>query len=96
MAGCVQATCPVCRAVVAYDVETLAAAPPPLDVQQADHFTPSAELRSLQQQMAALYLRQKQRGGIIQAQDNSVLLLTVSPHVFTWGGRFEFGTERDI
>uniref|UniRef100_A0A1B6LZM1 RWD domain-containing protein n=1 Tax=Graphocephala atropunctata TaxID=36148 RepID=A0A1B6LZM1_9HEMI len=70
-----QATCPVCRAEVAYDVESLGAAPPPLDLLQAENFTPSAELRRLQQQMAALYLRQKQRGGIIQ-QDSTVLLLT--------------------
>ncbi|XP_046681334.1 uncharacterized protein LOC124368104 [Homalodisca vitripennis] len=70
-----QATCPVCRAEVVYDVESLGTAPPPLDLLQADNFTPSAELRRLQQQMAALYLRQKQRGGIIQ-QDSAVLLLT--------------------
>lgn len=67
----------MCRAPVTYDVDSLAAAPPPLDLVQADNFTPSAELRCLQQQMAALFLYQKQRGGIIQ-QDSSVLLLTVS------------------
>ncbi|XP_054288802.1 E3 ubiquitin-protein ligase RNF25 isoform X2 [Macrosteles quadrilineatus] len=70
-----QATCPVCRAPVSYDVETLDSAPPPLDVLQADNFKPSPELRRLQQQMAALYVRQQQRGGIIQP-DNSVILLT--------------------
>lgn len=67
----------MCRAPVDYEVDSLAAAPPPLDLVQADNFKPSAELRCLQQQMAALFLRQKQRGGIIQ-QDSSVLLLTVS------------------
>lgn len=61
---------------MSYDVDALAAAPAPQELLQADNFTPTAELRRLQQQMAALYLHQKQRGGIIQ-QDSAVLLLTV-------------------
>lgn len=64
-----------------YNADTLAAAPPPLDLPKADSFKPSAELRRLQEQMAALFLRQQQRGGIIQP-DSTVLLLTVS-HICT-------------
>ncbi|KAL1140869.1 hypothetical protein AAG570_000797 [Ranatra chinensis] len=72
-----QAVCPVCRAAISYDVETLRTAPPPQEVSEAPRtFQPTPELRMLQQKMSALYLYQRSRGGIIQ-QDNRTLLLTV-------------------
>ncbi|BES95504.1 RWD [Nesidiocoris tenuis] len=71
-----QAVCPICRAPINYDVETLKSALPPQELEEAPRtFQPTPELRILQERMAALYLRQRSRGGIIQ-EDNKTLLLT--------------------
>ncbi|XP_067011175.1 E3 ubiquitin-protein ligase RNF25 [Anabrus simplex] len=73
-----QVLCPVCREVIACDLEELKSAPQPLDVENARHFELSDELRSLQEQMAALFSYQKQRGGIIdlEAEESKLVLVT--------------------
>ncbi|XP_039291950.1 E3 ubiquitin-protein ligase RNF25 [Nilaparvata lugens] len=74
-----QAVCPVCRAPITYAAGDLSGAAPPQEVEEAPRkFEPTAELRRLQKDMAALYLRQKQQGGIIVEQDNTITLVTVS------------------
>lgn len=70
-----QAICPVCRESINCDVESLWSAPPPIDVEAATDFSVTAELRELQKQMAALYLRQQQRGGIIDLEAEGVKML---------------------
>uniref|UniRef100_A0A0A9YWV5 E3 ubiquitin-protein ligase RNF25 n=1 Tax=Lygus hesperus TaxID=30085 RepID=A0A0A9YWV5_LYGHE len=71
-----QALCPICRAPINYDVETLRTADPPQELEEAPRtFQPTPELRLLQERMEALYLRQRSKGGIIQ-EDNKTLLLT--------------------
>lgn len=73
-----KAICPVCRESISCDVESLWSAPPPIDVEAATDFSVTAELRELQKQMAALFLRQQQRGGIIdlEAEDIKMLVRT--------------------
>lgn len=72
-----QVVCPVCREAIECDADELSHAPPPLEVEKAaPRFEVTHELRNLQQSMAKLYLRQKQRGGIIDPErDDSKLLL---------------------
>ncbi|EZA62201.1 E3 ubiquitin-protein ligase RNF25 [Ooceraea biroi] len=70
-----QAICPVCRESISCDVESLWSAPPPIDVEAATDFSVTTELRELQKQMAALYLRQQQRGGIIDLEAEGVKML---------------------
>lgn len=70
-----QAICPVCRESINCDVESLWSAPPPIDVEAATDFSVTAELRELQKRMADLYLRQQQRGGIIDLEAEGVKML---------------------
>lgn len=70
-----QAICPVCRESINCDVESLWSAPPPIDVEAATDFSVTAELRELQKHMAALYLRQQQRGGIIDLEAEGIKML---------------------
>lgn len=70
-----QAICPVCRESIDCDVESLCSAPPPIDVEAATDFSVTAELRELQKQMAALFLRQQQKGGIIDLEAEGVKTL---------------------
>lgn len=70
-----QAICPVCRESINCDVESLWSAPPPIDVEAAIDFSVTAELRELQKQMAALFLRQQRRGGIIDLEAEGVKTL---------------------
>ncbi|KAF3423180.1 hypothetical protein E2986_02937 [Frieseomelitta varia] len=70
-----QAICPVCRESINCDVESLWSAPPPIDVEAAIDFSVTTELRELQKQMAALFLRQQQRGGIIDLEAEGVKTL---------------------
>lgn len=70
-----QAICPVCRESINCDVESLWSAPPPIDVEAATDFSVTAELKELQDQMATLFLRQQQRGGIIDLEAEGVKTL---------------------
>ena len=56
-------------------METLYTAPPPIDVEAATEFSVTAELQELQRKMAALYLYQKNRGGIIDLEAEGVKML---------------------
>ena len=69
--------CPVCREPIKCDVETLSKAPLPLAVQSAAIMEPDDKLRELQEYMSALYVHQKEKGGIIdpEAADSKVLLV---------------------
>jgi len=70
-----QAVCPVCRAPIDYDVPTLKLAPQPQELAEAPpHFVATPELRTLQEKMAALYLHQQSKGGIIQEENRTILL----------------------
>lgn len=73
-----QPLCPVCREPITCDVESLRQAPPPLDLENARQFEVTAELRALQAKMAALFLHQQSRGGIIdvEAEESKLLVLT--------------------
>ncbi|KAF0299061.1 E3 ubiquitin-protein ligase RNF25 [Amphibalanus amphitrite] len=70
--------CPVCREPIGYDLEALRAAPPPELAALAAGFRATDELRSLQRRMAALFLQQQQRGGLIdlEQEKNKYLLVT--------------------
>ncbi|XP_017891169.1 E3 ubiquitin-protein ligase RNF25 isoform X2 [Ceratina calcarata] len=70
-----QAICPVCRESINCDVDSLWSAPPPVDVEAATDFSVTTELRELQKQMAALFLRQQQKGGIIDLEAEGVKTL---------------------
>ncbi|XP_063972103.1 E3 ubiquitin-protein ligase RNF25 [Diachasmimorpha longicaudata] len=77
-AAAFQAICPVCRESINCDVKSLCSAAPPIDVETATEFSVTAELRELQRQMSVLFLRQQQRGGIIdpEAEGTKMLLRT--------------------
>lgn len=66
-AAAYQATCPVCREPIDGDVEPLRNAEPPAGLATAPPFERTPELKQLQARMEALYVRQRQRGGIIEA-----------------------------
>lgn len=70
-----QAICPVCRESINCDVESLWSAPPPIDVEAATDFSVTAELKELQKRMATLFLRQQQKGGIIDLEAEGVKML---------------------
>lgn len=70
-----QAICPVCRESINCDVESLWSAPPPIDLEAATEFCVTAELRELQKQMSALFLKQQARGGIIDPEAEDVKML---------------------
>lgn len=57
-----------------YDLSQLENAPAP--TANHDVYTPNAELRKMQRRMAALYRRQKEKGGIIdvEAESNKFLI----------------------
>ncbi|XP_034241465.1 E3 ubiquitin-protein ligase RNF25 isoform X2 [Thrips palmi] len=69
--------CPICREPIKCDVETLSKASLPLAVQNASIMEPDEKLREMQDYMSALYIQQKEKGGIIDpdAADNKVLLV---------------------
>uniref|UniRef100_A0A6M2DJW8 Putative e3 ubiquitin-protein ligase rnf25 copidosoma floridanum n=1 Tax=Xenopsylla cheopis TaxID=163159 RepID=A0A6M2DJW8_XENCH len=73
-----KALCPVCREHIDCDLKTLLLATPPLEVEQAQNFELTAELRALQVKMSELYLHQQMKGGIIdiEAEQNKLLLTT--------------------
>ncbi|XP_041979276.1 E3 ubiquitin-protein ligase RNF25 [Aricia agestis] len=73
-----QQTCPVCRCLVAFDVETLKKAPPPVDSLTAPPFHLTAELKALQQRMADLLARQVARGGVVGMGDDGPPPLTIT------------------
>ncbi|KAL1502369.1 hypothetical protein ABEB36_007517 [Hypothenemus hampei] len=75
-----RATCPVCRELINCDVDELKTAMPPKDLENAQKFEVTHELKLLQQEMQQLFNYQKSRGGIIdiEAEENKLLLITNS------------------
>ncbi|KAG5900640.1 hypothetical protein JTB14_005916 [Gonioctena quinquepunctata] len=75
-----QATCPVCREPINCDVEELSLALPPKDLESAQNFQLTSELKELQENMRQLFIYQKKKGGIIdiEAEENKLLLITES------------------
>lgn len=65
----------MCRESINCDVESLWSAPPPIDVEAATDFSVTAELKELQKRMATLFLRQQQKGGIIDLEAEGVKML---------------------
>lgn len=66
----------MCREPINCDAVALGTAPPPRELSAARNFELTTELRALQERMAALYQRQRSRGGIIDVEaDRSKLLL---------------------
>ena len=66
--------CAVCREPITYDLEQLCSAP---RHQTADvHYKPDQDMLELQKKMAALYVKQKEQGGIIdiEAESNKFLI----------------------
>lgn len=75
-----QAICPVCREPINCDVEELKTALPPKDLENAQNFEVTSDLRVLQDRMKQLFSYQKSKGGIIdiEAEENKLLLITES------------------
>lgn len=75
-----KATCPVCREAICCDVDELKSAAPPKDLENAQKFEVTQDLRLLQQKMQQLFNYQKSKGGIIdiEAEENKLLLITNS------------------
>lgn len=75
-----KALCPVCREPIPRDMEELESAAPPKELENAQQFEITSDLRKLQAQMRDLYIHQKNRGGIIDvdAEENKLLLITNS------------------
>ncbi|CAG9768195.1 unnamed protein product [Ceutorhynchus assimilis] len=75
-----QATCPVCREPISCDGTKLKTSLPPKELQDAQKFEVTQELKMLQQKMQQLFNYQKSKGGIIdiEAEENKLLLITNS------------------
>ncbi|ENN71428.1 E3 ubiquitin-protein ligase RNF25 [Dendroctonus ponderosae] len=75
-----QATCPVCRDAIYCDVDELKTALPPRELDDAQKFEVTHDLKVLQQKMQQLFNYQKSKGGIIdiEAEENKLLLITNS------------------
>ncbi|KAL3275277.1 hypothetical protein HHI36_020045 [Cryptolaemus montrouzieri] len=75
-----QAVCPVCREAISCCVDDLKNAPPPKELEDAQNFSVTNELRLLQSKMQELFSYQKSRGGIIdiEEEENKLLLITNS------------------
>ncbi|KAF7269430.1 hypothetical protein GWI33_017534 [Rhynchophorus ferrugineus] len=75
-----QATCPVCREPISCDVHDLRSSLPPKELENAQKFELTHELKLLQENMQKLFSYQKSKGGIIdiEAEENKLLLITNS------------------
>lgn len=70
----------MCREPIPCDLKELETATPPKELDNAQQFEITSDLRKLQAQMRDLYIHQKNRGGIIDvdAEENKRLLITNS------------------
>lgn len=70
----------MCREPIPADLKELESAAPPKELENAQQFEITSDLRKLQAQMRDLYIYQKSRGGIIDvdAEENKLLLITNS------------------
>lgn len=70
----------MCRESISCDLKEIENAGPPVELENAQQFEITSDLRKLQAQMRDLYVYQKRRGGIIDvdAEENKRLLITNS------------------
>lgn len=70
----------MCREAISCDTKELENANPPVELENAQQFEMTTDLKQLQSQMRDLYIYQKSRGGIIDidAEENKLLLITNS------------------
>jgi len=75
-----QIDCPVCREVLPSDLDLSAFQPESGTEMLEERYTPSEEMQGLQRTMAELFEKQKQKGGIIDLEEerNKYLLPKVS------------------
>lgn len=75
-----QSCCPVCREIIIeVDVEGLKQAPPPQELENAPDFHLTDELKALQAEMSKLFLKQKEKGGIIDISTEEKTLIAIDP-----------------
>lgn len=74
-----QSCCPVCRETIDIDVESLKLAQPPQELESAPEFCLTAELKALQLEMSKLFMKQKEKGGIIDAAAEEKMLIAIDP-----------------
>lgn len=72
-----QAYCPVCRENIKDESDSLRCAMPPLELESAPEFTPTPQLRDLQQRMSSLFLQQKCRGAIIDSEAEGGAIISI-------------------
>lgn len=72
-----QALCPVCREHIKDEEDSLRCAMPPSELEQAPEFRLTRELRDLQHRMSALFLKQKNKGGIIDVDAESGSVISI-------------------
>lgn len=71
-----QAICPVCRDIIVNcNFDNLCMASPPIDVVNATDFSLTNELLELQKKMSLLYLKQQEKGGIIDPEAEGIKML---------------------
>lgn len=71
-----QAICPVCRDIIINcNFDNLCMASPPVDVENATEFLVTNELLELQKKMSILYLKQQEKGGIIDPEAEGIKML---------------------
>ena len=75
-----QPLCPVCREAITCNLSELKLSPPPKELENAQSFEFSDEIRIMQAKMNDLYIYQKNKGGIIDedGEKNKLLLITES------------------
>ena len=67
----------MCRLAITYDLEGLRSIPKPRD--DKIEYEPSSEVQELQQEMAALFRKQQERGGIIDVEaENAKYLVSLA------------------
>lgn len=74
-----QSCCPVCREIIDVDVDSLKAAQPPQELENAPEFQLTEELKQLQAEMSKLFLKQKEKGGIIDVTADEKTLIAIDP-----------------
>ncbi|KAL4716718.1 hypothetical protein ACJJTC_004837 [Scirpophaga incertulas] len=73
-----QQTCPICRSTVEFEAETLKSSPPPVESLTDPPFKLTPEIKALQEEMAALKLRQVEKGGSVIHGDSGPPPLTIT------------------
>ncbi|KAH8296953.1 hypothetical protein KR044_001701, partial [Drosophila immigrans] len=72
-----QALCPVCREHIHDESDSLKCAMPPSELENAPDFRVTQELRQMQHHMSQLFLQQKSRGAIIDAEAEGSAVIAI-------------------